>query len=319
VHAIITPVISRETLYVAMTRGRHANHAYICTDTPNTEPHQHHTPPTAQRLLAGVLARTGAQPSAHQTIVSEQTRYGGTAQLAAEYDTIAAVAQRPRWTRLIRGSGLTEQQASQVVASDAFGPLTAALRRADAHGLTPERVLPQLIDVRSLDGAGDLAAVLQHRLDACVARQARQRVSQREARLIVGLIPHADGPMAADMRTALNERQKLIEQRATELARTAVAERQPWTRHLGPAPTDPHHRRAWSRDVRTIAAYRDRHAITSDTPLGQPATTATTSDDAHLAAAALRRVQHVAQQATPTHGLRQAPAARSHERHGPGM
>ncbi|CAN5493619.1 hypothetical protein BH23ACT9_BH23ACT9_25530 [soil metagenome] len=75
--------------------------------------------------------------------------------------------------------------------------------------------------------------------------------------------------MTDDMRTALHDRQQLIEQRAVQLARTALTNGDPWIRQLGPAPTDPHWRRTWLRNLATIAAYRDCHAVTSNTPLGQ--------------------------------------------------
>ncbi len=88
-------------------------------------------------------------------------------------------------------------------------------------------------------------------------------------RLIAGVIPQATGPMTEDMRTALDDRQQLLERRAVELARTALTNGDARIRHLGPAPTDPHWRRAWLQDLATIAAYRDRHTITGDTPIGQ--------------------------------------------------
>ena len=36
---------------------------------------------------------------------------GSIAQLTAEYETIAAAAQHDRWATLVRGSGLTDEQA----------------------------------------------------------------------------------------------------------------------------------------------------------------------------------------------------------------
>ena len=316
-HAIVSGAMTRESMYVAMTRGRHANHAYTCTDIPETEPHQRHGSAAARQILTGVLARTGAEPSAHQTIQSEQDRHGSIAQLAAEYETIAAAAQRPRWTHLIHTSGLTPDQAHQVIASDAFGSLTAALRRAEAHHLDPDQLLPRLIDARPMDGIDDVAAVLHQRLDTTINRliQTRQLPAPR---LIVGLIPHAAGPMAANMRTALNERQQLIHQRAAELARTALTHGDAWTRHLGLPPTDLQRRRrqAWFHDFATIAAYRERHGITSSTPLGERAVSAR-QPEASYADAAVRRAQQVA--VSDHHRVPSGGRHRRPDRHGPSM
>ena len=263
-HTIVDRGMTRETLYVAMTRGRHANHAYTITDTPDTEAHQDHQPATGRQVLTGILTRAGAERSAHQVIAAEQNRHGSIARLAAEYETIAAAAQRPRWTQLIHTSGLTPAKADQIITSDAFGPLCAALRRAEAHHLNPEQLLPRLINARSLDGVADIAADLHHHLDVVMSRYSQLP----EPRLIGGLIPHAAGPMTANMRAALDERAQLIHQRAVNHARAALTNADHWTRQLGPPPADPERRRTWSRGLVTIAAYRDRYAISSDTPLG---------------------------------------------------
>ncbi|WP_019874434.1 MobF family relaxase [Sporichthya polymorpha] len=65
-HVITGPGISREAFYVGMTRGRHANHAYLATDTTSGE--WHHTDPTApvtgRQIAAGILARTCAPVAA---------------------------------------------------------------------------------------------------------------------------------------------------------------------------------------------------------------------------------------------------------------
>jgi hypothetical protein len=67
--------------------------------------------------------------------------------------------------------------------------------------------------------------------------------------------------MDPEMRRALSERQKLIEQRAVTLLDTAIASGEPWTERLGPKPDDPRKQVAWLAAARTIAAYRDRYQI----------------------------------------------------------
>ena len=235
-HAIVGPGMTRETLYVAMTRGRQSNDAYTCTDTLDIEAHQHTDAPTGWAVLAGVLARIGAEASAHQMITAEQDRYGSIAQLAAEYDTIAAAAQRPRWTSLIRACGLREDQVEAVIASDAFGPLCATLRTIEAHRLDVSALLPRLVHARPLEDVDDIAAVLHHRAQTAVSTLAK-KTRARPPDLIAGLIPVVTGSMSGDMRTALDVRQQLIQQRAEELGRTALADGARWTRHLGRPPS----------------------------------------------------------------------------------
>ena len=91
--------MTREALYVALTRGRLANHVHVATDADTrggvdrfrTEPL-----PDAQAVLAGVLANNGQPVSVHQMITDLQTRAGSPAQIWNEYQTIAADAHRRR-------------------------------------------------------------------------------------------------------------------------------------------------------------------------------------------------------------------------------
>ncbi|WP_370328250.1 MobF family relaxase [Euzebya sp.] len=292
-HAIVTPAMTRETLYVALTRGRASNRAYAITDSADLEAHQDDGDNvTGRRVLTGVLSRVGAERSAHETLRAEQDRWGGITQLAAEYDTIAATAQHDRWTNLIRGCGLTSDQANQVLASDAFGPLAAALRHADAHHLDLEELLPNLVDARELDNAHQVAAVLHHRITTATTRLAARH--QRQPReMIAGLIPTAAGPMTPAMRTALDERQQLIEQRASGLVQTAIARHEPWIRHLGRVPQQWHGRDCWVRTATTVAAYRDRYDITTANPLGPDPVSDMQRADAGRVREALDRLRQI--------------------------
>jgi hypothetical protein len=70
------------------------------------------------------------------------------------------------------------------------------------------------------------------------------------------------------MARALEDRQTLLEQRAREMAITAVEHRQPWAAQLGTPPSDPVRREGWLRRLDTVAAYRERWGITDRTILG---------------------------------------------------
>lgn len=203
-HVVATPTMTREQLYVALTRGRHANHAWTATDHPADEPHHDDRTATGDAVLTEILDRRGPDRSAHESIAAEQDRWGGTAQLASEYDATTAAAQ------------------SQ--------PSAAATN-------------------------------------------------------------------------AMHERRRLIQQRADQLLRTAIRERQPWLTHLGRRPTDCEQRPTWLAYARTIAAYRDRHGLIDHTPLGQDLND-TSSPDRRQAVRALRilkRLQTELSQPPPIH------------------
>lgn len=290
-HVLVDASMTRENLYVSMTRGRASNQAYVAVDRPDalhTVPHPADNPgATAGSVLTGVLQHVGAELSAHETLAAEQEVWGTIAQLAAEYETIAAAAQRDRWASLLRTSGLSEPDATAAIESDAFGPLAAELRRAEANHHNVDALLPRLVRARGFDDADDIAAVLRHRVEAATSRVAGSGRSRTAPRLITGLIPEAAGCMSDDMRHALTERRALIEDRADAVLDRDLADAAVWTAVLGAQPSDSRSA-PWRRSARVIAAYRDRYQITSDAALGAPPETTMQKIDRARAEAALR-------------------------------
>ena len=97
--AVVSPLTTREALYVAATRGRDGNHLYVVTDfdpDPATS-HEGMTPPqSARQVLAGVLANQSAERSATDTMRAAWDAAESIPGLAAEYLTIAREAQADR-------------------------------------------------------------------------------------------------------------------------------------------------------------------------------------------------------------------------------
>ena len=164
-HVLVTGSTTRENFYVAMTRGRQSNSAYVALDCPDDS----HAGPsleevTAKTVLFGVLQHSGVELSAHQTIEVEQEYWSSFAQVTAEYLTIATEAQHDRWVAELGAAGLDDEQLDAIVTSDSFGPLAAELRRAESSGVDIAAVLPKVVSQRSLDDAEDIGAVLVSRL-----------------------------------------------------------------------------------------------------------------------------------------------------------
>ncbi|MDN5746411.1 MAG: conjugal transfer protein, partial [Nocardioidaceae bacterium] len=296
-HVLVEPSTTRENFYVAMTRGRHSNRAYVVLDRASDHAHLHpddHADATARSVLYGVLQHVGAELSAHETTTAEHEHWGSIAQLAAEYETIAAAAQHDRWATLVSSSGLTDVQAETVVESAAFGALAAELRRAEANRHDVDRLFPRLVAARGFGDADDIAAVLHARLAHATARPTGSGRVRKTPGLIAGLIPEATGSMSTAMRQALTERRDLIEARADAVLDTALTERAPWTVRLGRLPSDPRRAAAWRRQARVIAAYRDRYQIADDHPVGAAPDATAQKIDASRARAALKQVQDLA-------------------------
>jgi conjugative relaxase-like TrwC/TraI family protein len=290
-HVVVTAAaMTRETLYVAMTRGRAGNTAYVGTDTTGPCPVHDHTG-DAQRVLARVLDRAGADTAAHAQLRAEQDAAASIAQLAAEFDTIAAAAQAPRWRELLARSGLGRGQVEQITASPAFGALATALRAADASGLGVDEAMPTLVAQRPLGDAKDLAAVLHER----VTRWAASRPDTYGV-LVAGLIPVACGIQDPVTRAALDERARLIEQRADTLVLTALESGAEWITALGPAPTDSHRHAQWLAYARTVAALYDRSDAPAQATPGERAAARAATERA----AALALTEPVAPTAPPS-------------------
>jgi conjugative relaxase-like TrwC/TraI family protein len=97
---LVRPGMDREHLYVAMTRGRHGNHAYVTPDPSTDDDHHDHGHPHQQhpaavddpqeqavRVLEAALASSGAQDAAHTALEHARTQAAHIArekELAAE-------------------------------------------------------------------------------------------------------------------------------------------------------------------------------------------------------------------------------------------
>ncbi len=294
-HVIATATTTRENFYVAMTRGADGNYAYVVLDRPDDShgvPHPSDNPDaTARSVLYGVIQHIGAELSAHEAITAEQERWSSIGQLAAEYETIAQAAQHDRWATLLTTAGLTSGQVDAVLDSDAYPALSAELRHAEANHHHLDTLLPRLIAARGLDDASDIASVIHTRVARATARPAGSGRTRKPPRLIAGLIPYADGPMADDMRQALDERHELIEARADAVLTGALTDEALWTAQLGPASKDAKQQAAWRRAAVIVAAYRDRYQITDDrTPLGLTPQSTRQKIDRARAEAALREL-----------------------------
>lgn len=97
-HIVGSDRLSRQQLYVALTRGRTENHLYV--STAEADPHRILTPkathpPTAVDILTTILGRDGAQQSAH-TLAAAETDPFNRLHLAADMysDALTAAAEQ---------------------------------------------------------------------------------------------------------------------------------------------------------------------------------------------------------------------------------
>ncbi|WP_290047842.1 MobF family relaxase [Nocardia nova] len=234
-HTVLTGSESRNQLYVAITRGIHANHLYVPTTIDGselsfwTEPAI--LPRTAVEVLQHILAREATHTSAHTVLrdaVDPYRRLGGAVDIYL--DAIGVATEHTlgpdALTRLDHDAetllpGLTD--------APAYPTLRQHLAILALTGHNPATALRDAIDERELDTAKDPAAVLDWRLDTSGAHS----TGTGPLPWLHGL-PHqiTDHTIAAQLRA----RRRIVTDLATQIttdARTWTAASAPvWARPL---------------------------------------------------------------------------------------
>jgi conjugative relaxase-like TrwC/TraI family protein len=253
-HVLAGPGMVRENLYVAMTRGRHANHVYVAVDDVDptcdylSDPH---ATPAGRDVLERILATTGAELSATQTITARQNEAGSLGRLEPIRQTLLADAVAHHWTATLRDVGLTPDQVDSVIASPEGGPLFVALERGTTLGRPMDHLLRGLINARPLgehaDPAYDIAAVLHSRVQAWLHTQV-----DNPQTITTTPRPEDLSPEAAE---TLRQVDELIAARIHALTDHAITTHPAWLTTLGPRPDDDPG--TWLQQVAAIAAHRD--------------------------------------------------------------
>ncbi len=170
-HIALSGRETRQQFYVAMTRGRHANHAYLTTALTGEEgdiytlPAQY--PRTAVEHLHHILDRDGTATSAHTELrdALDPTRRIGRA-IDTYLDTLTLTAEHHCGpARLDTIDHTAEQLLPGLTDSPAYPVLRQHLATLTLTGTDPITALRTAITARELDTATDPAAVLDWRLD----------------------------------------------------------------------------------------------------------------------------------------------------------
>jgi ATP-dependent exoDNAse (exonuclease V) alpha subunit len=88
-HLLVTDSLSRQALYVGMTRGRQANTAHVVTGNTAPPGHQPYQQATPEAVLASILQRDDGDLSATEQIRQAQDWAGGTGHLLTLWSAAA--------------------------------------------------------------------------------------------------------------------------------------------------------------------------------------------------------------------------------------
>jgi hypothetical protein len=188
-HLLVTEQLTRALLYVGMTRGRHANNAYVATHQTTSDLHEPHPEQTMRDILEAVLNDPGIEQSAHEIMRQALDNSTRLDRLIPIHEHLCQLDAKQRYRAAATASGLTASDQAALEASPAYGAFVAELRRAEAIGLTAQDVLHRVVNQSALTDARDIAAVLHSRIERQVARSIQR--TGRQPVLIAGLVAPA--------------------------------------------------------------------------------------------------------------------------------
>ncbi|KAA0120910.1 exonuclease V subunit alpha [Mycolicibacterium sp. P9-22] len=258
-HIVGSDMLTRQHLYVALTRGTDENHLYL--STAEGDPHRLLSPKathpeTAVDVLTRILARDGAQVSA-TTAARQAADPAMRLQAAADmyYDALGAAAEN----RLGVGArdrldGIADAVIPQLSQREAWPVLRRNLSVLALRGADPRELLSEALAKGSVSDAADPAAVLDHRIDPAGTHSSGIGVLR--------WLPAVPQALADDPQWGgyLARREKLVEDLADEIRERARG----WTNATAPA---------WARPLITV-----NHVLTAEIAVFRAATGVSEAD-----------------------------------------
>ena len=250
-HLLVTSALSRQALYVGMTRGRQANTAHVVTGRIAPAGHEPYQQATPESVLADVLQRDGDDLSATEQIRHAQEWAGGTGHLLHLWSAAVRQALYPDIDEQIKAR-LTPSEAWRYQREHSRPALQHTLRDAQLAGHDIGQIIDR-ITAAPMDGARSIASVLHGRL------QNLQLSAQGHGVTWAQRTPQNAPALAHELAAGLDDRRR-------ELGERALGNPEPWlTRYLGPPPgpdASPVLREDYARRAGTAAAYREARGIT---------------------------------------------------------
>jgi hypothetical protein len=250
-HLLVTGTLSRQALYVGMTRGRQANTAHVVTGNTAPAGHEPYQQGAPESVLADVLQRNGDDLSATEQIRQAQEWAGGTGHLLHLWSAATRNALYLDIDEQIKAR-LSDSEAWRYEREHSRPVLQRTLRNAQLAGHDIGRIIERITG-GPMDGARSIASVLHGRL------QLLQLQSQGHGVTWAQRTPGNAPALAHQLAAGLDDRRR-------ELGERALANPEPWlTRHLGPPPgpdASPVLREDYAWRAATAAAYREARGIT---------------------------------------------------------
>jgi flagellar biosynthesis GTPase FlhF len=250
-HLLVTDTLSRQSLYVGMSRGREANTAHVVTGSTAGAGQRPYEQATPEAVLKNAMDRDAAEQSATEAIRQSQEQASGTGHLAHLWTNAVRPSLSAEIDRQVTAR-LSEAETFRYQREHARKALHAALRAVHLAGHDINAVIGQITQ-GPMDGARSISAVLHGRLQKLPLPEPGHHPTWAERTL-------ASAPAIA------GELAEALDARPAELGRTLAADPEPWlTDRLGILPPDasPLLRADYERRAGIAAAYREAAGITN--------------------------------------------------------
>jgi len=278
-HALLDEAAAREAAYVALSRGREANTAYLVAQRDPDEHQPERLDGTAAGRLAGVLGNVEARHAAEVERRIGARDGASLGWIGTQWDEVSRDSARARYTETLAGL-FPAEGVEQLTAEAGWPRLVRAVREAELAGHNAHAVLAGAVEGRSLGDANEVSDVLRWRVRVLAADRApEQHVQWGDW---TALAPPVDGPVGQFS----HELAVLAGDRQHELGQAALAAPPAWAlAQLGPVPTYDDRtaqleaaipvpvgavdevaaaRVDWAQRAGAVAAYRELRGIAED-------------------------------------------------------
>jgi len=276
-YPVFEPGMDPAAGYVAATRGRETNIAFVVTRAVARDAETGETAKTKERDAVAVFAEIMTRPELDidetRTALTQREQGEELARstpaflepLTAVIGDLTAGRAAAVLDRLAAQGVLPAEHRLELAADTAMPTLERLLRAAELAGHDPAQLLTEAVEAKHLRHVNSPARVLHARIHEAVEHAQRQV----ELTTYADLIP---ATASETLRSALGEWAEAADRRRHELE-ALVAEQQPqWAREaLGPVPDEPLARAEWEHKAGWAASYREWAGYTDEAdPLGTP-------------------------------------------------
>ncbi len=257
-HTVVTRGrLTRELLYVSMTRGRSGNYAYISENDPlDHDALDPSVQPSWREIIGEVLAAEGAERTAHEVQAAERSKADSLERLSAEYDYLAQIAAGEDLAAFLQSRA--PERISELQQSPSWGAAVAAWRRCSAVSRpSAQRLVLEALQTRP--SARDITSVMHSRLGSL-----ESGLSSTSSRAV----PESVFTNRPDLAAMIYQVRNRMLQRSDAVFQTALVLETDWARDLQTflGQVDPDDT---NRLIRAVAIFRDRWGIdNSPLPLG---------------------------------------------------